>query len=128
MHARRYAPSLHALYDVFAQANSDKGPGADARARDTLMDLSEWETFLNMGQLIDEDFTKRQAAQCFQWAQSFCTDDMKRRLILTHLSYADSLEPPPPPSSLGSPRLSPPRVCVCSFYTGTSTSSKPSPA
>ena len=87
--------SLSALYEAFANANKSnnvRDTQAETRAKDKVMDLGEWDMLLNMAQLIDDDFTRRQAALCFVWSQAFCTDDMKRRIVLTHLSYVDFLE------------------------------------
>jgi len=85
--------NLRAIYEAFAAAIYDQKAGpSEARAKDKLMDLAEFELLLNAASLFDEDFTKRHASLCFLWAQSFCTDDLKRRTVLTHLSYVDFLE------------------------------------
>ena len=58
-----------------------------------LMELEEWELLLGKAGLLDgDDFTKRHATLVFVWAQSFCTDDLKRRVGCVHLTYVDFLE------------------------------------
>ena len=37
-------------------------------------------------------FTRREAALCFIWSQPFVTDEVKRRMQMTNLSFVDFLE------------------------------------
>jgi hypothetical protein len=84
-----YDASLRAMYEAFCSAGLDTKLGPlEARVRAKLMDLYEWESLLQLAGLFDDEFTRRHASLCFVWAQSFCTDDIKRRTVLTHLSYA----------------------------------------
>ena len=43
-------------------------------------------------QLIDADFSRRDAALCFVWAQPFVTDEVRRRVAMVHLDFVGFLE------------------------------------
>ena len=64
-----HAKPLHTLFEHYAAGKDEYGTSGRA----VLMDLDEWEALLGEASILDDDFSKRQAALCFVWSQPCCT-------------------------------------------------------
>jgi len=75
---------LKSIYEIYCKAK----PGSKAY----VMSISEWCQFLDEVDMIDQDFTKREARLCFTWAKMKCSDEAKNRLKVTTMNFMDFLE------------------------------------
>jgi len=88
----RNEASLRAVFEIYAAGADELVVTSEGR----LMSDDEWEQLLVDVGLLEQQlgaaFGRREAALCFVWAQTFVTDEQKRRQKLTHLRYEDFLE------------------------------------
>ena len=91
--ALRAQASLRGIFECYA-AGEDEGAATAAGKR---MSLDEWERMMTDCALYEKGyFGRNQAALCFVWSQPFVTDEVKRRMQLTSLTFVDFLEARPP--------------------------------
>jgi len=64
----------------------------NGEAGSTKLSLIGFEHLLADSNLIDADFSRRDAALCFVWAQGIVTDEIARRRALLGLSFVDFFE------------------------------------
>ena len=81
--------NLRGIFEFYSLGDDQAGATSAGRR----LSLQEWECCMTDCHLYDSPhFTRNEAALCFIWSQPFVTDEVKRRLKLTHLTFVDFLE------------------------------------
>ena len=84
----KHEASLRAVYEYYSAGDDDL---AITQAGQT-MGLGEWRALLNDCNLIDADFTRREATLCFFWSLPVTSDEIKRRMWMLNMRFVDFLE------------------------------------
>lgn len=85
----KHEKNLRGIFEFYSLGDDQEGKTSAGRR----LSLQEWECFMHDCHLYDSPhFTRNEAALCFVWSQPFVTDEVKRRLKLTHLTFVDFLE------------------------------------
>jgi len=82
-------PKLPVLKEIFITYCKGK---PHSRTKYPIMSIEEWCDFLNAVNMIDDDFTKREARLSFTWAKMRNSDEVKNRDRITSMNFMDYLE------------------------------------
>lgn len=79
--AKRWMPAVHELF------NASVGVKPHSTQRATEMHLEEFVTMLERLELLNEDFTRREAVACFIWSRLIIVDELQQRDKFITLNY-----------------------------------------